>query len=62
MQKNKRVRAEMAMAGISQSKLGEILGKDAPTVSKLLNEIEWNKREQDEVIKKIREHAASVNA
>ncbi len=59
MLKNERVRVEMAKAGINQSKLSEILGKDAPTVSKLLNEIEWKKSEQDEVIKKIREY---VNA
>ena len=62
MLKNERVRVEMAKAGINQSKLGEILQKDPPTISRLLNEVEWSRREQDDVIKKIREHAASVNA
>ena len=62
MLKNERVRIEMAKAGINQSKLGEILQKDPPTISRLLNEVEWSRREQDDVIKKIREHAASVNA
>ena len=62
MLKNERVRVEMAKAGINQSKLGEILQKDPPTITKLLNEVEWSRREQDEVIKKIREYAASVNA
>ena len=62
MLKNERVRVEMAKAGINQSKLGEILEKDPPTITRLLNEVEWSRREQDEVIKKIREYAASVNA
>ena len=62
MLKNERVRVEMAKAGINQSKLGEILQKDPPTITRLLNEVEWSRREQDEVIKKIREHAAGVNA
>ena len=62
MRKNERVHVEMAKAGINQSKLSEILGKDPPTISKLLNEVEWSRREQDDVIKKIRAHAASVNA
>lgn len=62
MRKNERVYVEMAKAGINQSKLGEILEKDPPTISRLLNEVEWSRREQDEVIKKIREHAASVSA
>ena len=62
MLKNERVRVEMAKAGINQSKLGEILQKDPPTITRLLNEVEWSRREQDEVIKKIREYAASVNA
>jgi hypothetical protein len=57
MRKNERVYVEMAKAGINQSKLGEILEKDPPTISKLLNEVEWSRREQDEVIKKIREYA-----
>ena len=57
MLKNERVRVEMAKAGINQSKLGEILQKDPPTITKLLNEVEWSRREQDEVIKKIREYA-----
>ena len=62
MLKNERVRVEMAKAGINQSKLGEILQKDPPTITRLLNEVEWSRREQDEVIKKIREYAASTNA
>ena len=62
MLKNERVRVEMAKAGINQSKLSEILDQDPPTITKLLNEVEWSRREQDEVIKKIREHAASVRA
>ena len=57
MLKNERVRVEMAKAGINQSKLGEILEKDPPTITRLLNEVEWSRREQDEVIKKIREYA-----
>lgn len=57
MLKNERVRVEMAKAGINQSKLGEILQKDPPTITRLLNEVEWSRREQDEVIKKIREYA-----
>ena len=55
MLKNERVRVEMTRLGITQTKLGEILGKDTPTISKLLNEVEWSRREQDDVIKKIRE-------
>ena len=62
MRKNERVHVEMAKAGINQTKLSEILEKDPPTISRLLNEVEWSRREQDEVIKKIREHAASVSA
>ena len=62
MRKNERIYVEMAKAGINQSKLSEILDKDPPTISRLLNEVEWSRREQDDVIKKIREHAASVNA
>lgn len=62
MLKNERVRVEMAKAGINQSKLGEILQKDPPTITRLLNEVEWSRREQDDVIRKIREYAASVNA
>ena len=57
MLKNERVRVEMVKAGINQSKLGEILQKDPPTITRLLNEVEWSRREQDEVIKKIREYA-----
>lgn len=57
MRKNERVHVEMAKAGINQTKLSEILQKDPPTISRLLNEVEWSRREQDEVIKKIREHA-----
>lgn len=55
MLKNERVRVEMTRLGITQTRLGEILGKDTPTISKLLNEVEWSRREQDDVIKKIRE-------
>ena len=62
MRKNERVHVEMAKAGINQTKLSEILDKDPPTISRLLNEVEWSRREQDDVIRKIREYAASVNA
>ena len=62
MLKNERVRVEMAKAGINQSKLSEILEKDPPTISKLLNDVEWSRREQDEVIKKIREYVTSAKA
>ena len=62
MLKNERVRVEMAKAGINQSKLSEILDKDPPTITRLLNEVEWSRREQDDVIKKIRDYAASVSA
>ena len=55
MLKNERVRVEMTRLGITQTRLGEILGKDTPTISKLFNEVEWSRREQDDVIKKIRE-------
>ena len=61
MRKNERVHVEMAKAGINQSKLSEILDKDPPTISKLLK-VEWSEHEQDEVVEKIREYAASVNA
>ena len=61
MLKNERVRVEMAKAGINQSKLSEILDKDPPTISKLLK-VEWSEHEQDEVVEKIREYAASTNA
>ena len=62
MRKNENVYAEMGRLGITQKKLGEILGKDSPTISRLLNEVEWSEHEQDEVIKKIREYAARKNA
>ncbi len=62
MLKNERVRVEMVKAGINQSKLSKILEKDPPTITRLLNDVEWSRREQDEVIKKIREYAASVKA
>lgn len=62
MRKNERVHVEMAKAGINQTKLSEILEKDPPTISRLLNEVEWSRREQDDVIKKIRDYAASVRA
>ena len=55
MLKNERVRVEMVKLGITQTKLGEILGKDTPTINRLLNEVEWSRREQDDVIKKMRE-------
>ena len=61
MRKNERVYVEMAKAGINQSKLSEILDKDPPTISKLLK-VEWSEHEQDEVVEKIREYAASTNA
>ena len=47
MRKNERVHVEMAKAGINQSKLSEILEKDPPTISRLLNEVEWSRREQN---------------
>ena len=59
MLKNERVRVEMTRLGITQTRLGEILGKDTPTISKLLNEVEWSRREQDDVIKKIRDSIAT---
>ena len=62
MRKNERVHVEMAKADINQTKLSEILDKDPPTISRLLNEVEWSRREQDDVIRKIREYAASVSA
>ena len=62
MRKNERIYVEMAKAGINQSKLSEILEKDPPTISKLLNDVEWSRREQDEVIKKIREYVTSAKA
>ena len=62
MLKNERVRVEMAKAGINQSKLSEILEKDRPTITRLLNEVEWSRREQDETIKKIRQYIASAKA
>ena len=62
MLKNERVRVEMARAGVNQSKLSEILDKDPPTITRLLNEVEWSRREQDDVIKKIRDYAAGVKA
>ena len=62
MLKNERVRIEMARAGVTQTKLSEILGKDLPTTNRLLNEVEWSRREQDEAIKKIRESAVSKEA
>ena len=62
MRKNERIYVEMAKAGINQSKLSKILEKDPPTISRLLNDVEWSRREQDEVIKKIREYAARKNA
>ena len=55
MLKNERVRVEMTKLGITQTRLGEILGKDTPTISRLLNEVEWSRREQDDVIRKMRE-------
>lgn len=55
MLKNERVRVEMVKLGITQTKLGEILGKDTPTISKLLNEVEWSRREQDDAIRKMRD-------
>lgn len=61
MRKNERVYVEMAKAGINQTKLSEILDKDPPTISKLLK-VEWSEHEQDEVVEKIREYAASTNA
>ena len=57
MPKNERIRVEMAKYGITQTKLSEILGKGVPTINRLLNEIEWSRREQDEAIRKIREYA-----
>lgn len=55
MLKNERVRIEMVKFGITQTRLSEILGKDLPTTNRLLNEVEWSRREQDDAIKKIRE-------
>lgn len=59
MLKNERVRVEMVKLGITQAKLGEILGKDTPTINRLLNEVEWSRREQDDAIKKMRETASA---
>ena len=59
MLKNERVRVEMVKLGITQTRLGEILGKDTPTINRLLNEVEWSRREQDDAIKKMRETASA---
>lgn len=56
MLKNERVRVEMAKCGINQVMLGKILDKTPPTITRLLNDVEWSRREQDEVIKKIRDY------
>ena len=58
MLKNERFRVGMVKLGITQTKLGEILGKDTPTINRLLNEVEWSRREQDDAIKKMRETAS----
>ena len=55
MLKNERVRVEMTRLGITQTKLAEILGKDESTISRIINEVEWSRREQDNVIKKMRD-------
>ena len=60
MRKNEKVYVAMAKAGINQSKLSEILQKDPPTISKLLNGVEWDISEQEEVIEKIEAYAASI--
>lgn len=62
MRKNERVRVEMTKCGINQVTLGKILDKTPPTITRLLNDVEWSRREQDEVIKKIKDYAEGRNA
>ena len=56
--KNKRIRMAMAQAGIRQTTLAEILGKSDKDISIILNQYELAVREQNEIVKRIREWAA----
>lgn len=55
--KNKRIRVAMAQAGITQTGLGEIIGAKQAEVSIMLK-YELSVHEQNEIVKKIREHDA----
>ena len=57
MQKNTRIRTEMAKAGINQGDLAKILGVSDPQVSVILK-YELSKAEQNRIIECIRESTA----
>ena len=57
MQKNTRIRTEMAKAGINQAGLAKILGMSDPQVSVILK-YELSKAEQNKIIERIRESTA----
>lgn len=56
--KNKRVKVEMARAGINQARLAELLNISTPELSIMLNKYELAVKEQNEIIARIREHEA----
>lgn len=58
-QKNQRVRKAMFMACLNQRELSKILEKSEQEVSIVLNGYELAKSEQDEIVRKIKEYAAS---
>ena len=48
--KNKRVKVEMARAGINQARLAELLNISTPELSIMLNKYELAVKEQNEIV------------
>ena len=54
---NSRVKAELAKYGMSQTILAELMDMTKQELSIAINSVEWSARQQNEVIRLIREHA-----
>lgn len=55
--KNMQIRLELTKAGMSQTRLAELMGISKQELSIALNTVEWNTRERNEAIQLIRENA-----
>lgn len=53
--KNTRVRFAMLETKTTQKELAEMYGVGQPTISEILNKFELAKKEQDSIVKKLRE-------
>lgn len=60
MQKNQRIRKAMFLACMNQTELAALLETSDQEVSRMLNKYELAKHEQDKIIQRIRDYAASA--